>query len=61
MLTDVHRRFCRCTLLTRNTAATYGKALTLKTLVTFVSLRGEKYGLERGSAPMTVGLNKDYA
>ena len=60
MLTHIHRRFFSCTLLTGSTAATYGKALTLKTFVTFVSLRGEKYGLERGSAPMTAGLNKDY-
>jgi len=37
MLTHIHRRFFSCTLLTGSTAATYGKALTLKTFVTFVT------------------------
>ena len=61
MLTHIHRRFFSCTLLTGSTAATYGKALTLKTFVTFVSFVVKNNGLERGSAPMTAGLNKDYA
>jgi hypothetical protein len=38
MLTYVHKRFSSCTLLTGSNAATFGKALTLKTFVTFVSL-----------------------